>query len=112
MKRILVRSIAGTSLALLLCLLPAFSQNQTTGAITGRAMDSSGALIPGVEVSISSPAMIGGARTSVTDEQGSYRFTLLSPGTYRVSFALSGFKTLNLEGVDVSAGATRTINGS
>src|SRR5437764_7962339 len=91
---------------------PAYSQNQSTGAITGRATDTSGALIPGVEVTVTSPAMIGGARNAVTDEQGSFRFTLLSPGTYRVSFALTGFKTLNLDGVDVSAGSTRTINGT
>src|SRR5690242_11226945 len=91
---------------------PAYSQNQSTGAITGRAADTSGALIPGVEVTVTSPAMIGGARSAVTDEQGTFRFTLLPPGTYRVSFALTGFKTLNLESVDVIAGSTRTINGT
>lgn len=86
-------------------------QAVVTGNITGRATDVSGALIPAVEVSISSPAMIGGARTAVTDEQGSYRFTLLPVGVYRVSFALPGFKTLNVDGVNVSAGATMTLNG-
>lgn len=91
---------------------PALSQTSTTGAITGRAQDASGALIPGVEVTITSPSMIGGARSATTDEQGSYRFTLLAPGVYRVSFALSGFKTLNLDAVDVIAGNTRTINGT
>jgi len=96
---------------LLLIATPAFSQ-APTGAITGRAMDNSGALIPGVEVTITSPAMIGGARTAPTDETGSYRFTLLSPGTYRVSFGLSGFKTLNIDGVNVAAGSTMTINGT
>src|SRR5262245_5104512 len=90
--------------------MTAFSQ-VPTGGITGRATDNSGALIPGVEVSISSPAMIGGARTVPTDETGSYRFTLLTPGTYRVSFSLPGFKTMNIEGVAVTAGATMTING-
>src|SRR3954471_6264288 len=94
-------------LALMIGALPAWAQNQTTGAVTGRATDASGALIPGVEVTISSPAMIGGTRTAPTDEQGSFRFTLLPTGTYRVSFALPGFKTLNIEGVDVNAGATR-----
>jgi len=89
----------------------AFSQTQT-GAITGRAMDGSGALIPGVEVSITSPAMIGGARTAPTDELGTYRFTLLPPGTYRVTFGLPGFKTLNIDGVNLQAGSTMTINGS
>ena len=89
-----------------------FSYGQTsTGAITGRASDASGALIPGVEVSITSPAMIGGARTAPTDELGVYRFTLIPAGAYRVTFALPGFKTLNIDGVNVGAGATMTING-
>jgi hypothetical protein len=104
--------------AICLCLLTlslgstALAQTQTSGAITARALDTSGALIPGVEVTISSPAMIGGSRSAVTDEQGSYRFTELVPGTYRVSFALPGFKTLNIDGIPVSVGVTRTVNGS
>jgi len=92
--------------------VPAFPQAQQTGAITGRALDGSGALIPGVEVTITSPAMIGGTRTAPTDETGSYRFTLLRPGTYRVSFGLPGFKTLNIDGVNVLASSTMTINGT
>ena len=54
--------------------------------ITGRAMDTSGGALPGVTVSITSPNLIGGARTAVTDEQGVYRFTLLPGGTYTVTF--------------------------
>ena len=112
-----MHSTTESILLAVLCLVlavatPVYSQNQTTGAITGRAMDPSGALIPGVEVTISSPSMIGGARTVPSDEQGAFRFTLLPAGTYRVSFGLPGFKTLNLEGVDVVAGQTRTINGT
>ncbi len=83
----------------------------STGTITGRAVDSSAGVLPGVEVSITSPSMIGGARTAFTDEQGVYRFTQLASGEYRVSFKLSGFKTLNIEGVRVDVGATMTING-
>ncbi len=99
------------SILVLFLAAPAFSQIQT-GTITGRAVDGSGALIPGVEVSITSPAMIGGARSAPTDELGAYRFSVLPPGTYRVSFALPGFKTLNIEGVNVAAGATMTIVGT
>jgi hypothetical protein len=102
--------VAAVALVLALS-APGYAQ-VATGAITGRAADSSGALIPGVEVSISSPAMIGGARTAPTDEAGTYRFTLLPPGTYRVTFALPGFKTLNIDGVNVTPGATMTINGT
>src|ERR1041385_8290538 len=96
--------------ALVLCAVPAFSQTLTSN-ITARATDTSGAMIPGVEVTISSPAMIGGARKEVTDETGTYRFTLLPPGTYRVSFALPGFKTLNIDNVPLTAGNTATVDG-
>ena len=90
--------------------LPAHAQ-QSTGTITGRAMDASNAALPGVAVAIASDQMIGGSRAAVTDEQGVYRFTLLAAGTYTVSFTLSGFRTLNIEQVTLTAGGTMTING-
>src|SRR5204862_6026651 len=91
--------------------MPAVSQI-VTGNITARAQDTTGAVIPGVEVSVASPSMIGGARKEVTDETGTYRFLLLPPGTYRVSFALPGFKTLNIDGVVLTAGSTATTNAT
>jgi hypothetical protein len=90
--------------------LPAYAQS-LTGAITGRVTDTSEGALPGVTVSITSPNMIGGARTTVTDDQGIYRFTLLPGGVYVVKFEIPGFNTLNVEGVDLNAGATMTING-
>src|SRR5262245_9500853 len=97
---------------LALMFLPALALAQTaTATITGRAADASGGALPGVTVSIASPNMIGGARTAVTDDQGVYRFTLLPGGAYSVKFEIPGFNTLNIEGVNVSAGATMTING-
>jgi len=110
-----VRQIA--SLAIVCCLLfgasaTALAQAVTTGAITGRAADETGFGLPGATVTIASPAMIGGSRTVPTDAQGSYRFTALVPGTYRVSFAISGFATLNVDDVTVVAGSTMTIDGA
>lgn len=99
-----------TAILLLGTIVPALAQQQT-GSITGRAVDTSGGALPGVTVSVTSPNLIGGARTAVTDEQGVYRFTLLPGGTYTVSFALPGFTTLNVENVGLAAGATATING-
>ena len=64
----------------------------TTGGISGRVLDESGLVMPGTTVTITSPAMIG-SRTVVTDGEGLYRFTLLAPGVYRVSFTLQGFTT-------------------
>ncbi len=76
-------SLLGVLMLMILVSVPVFSQS-VTGVIAGRAEDSSGALIPGVEVTIASPAMIigGGTRLGITNEQGSYRFTQLpAPGT-------------------------------
>ena len=75
------RSLTGLLplLVLLACAAPAFPQG-LTGAITGRVLDSGGGLLPGVEVAVSSPAMIGGARTAFTDGQGAYRVTQLPSG--------------------------------
>lgn len=89
---------------------PAFGQ-ATTGTITGRAADSSGAMLPGVTVSVSSPSLIGGSRTAVTDALGSYRFGQLPPGVYTVAFELASFRTLTIENVTVNANATATVNG-
>ncbi len=109
----LVRNVS-VLLILLLALaltVPAFSQVTSTGTITGKALDNTGAVIPGVEVTITSPAMIGRSR-SASDRSELYRFSQLVAGTYRVSFGLPGFKTLNVDGVEVTASATMTINGS
>lgn len=101
------------ALLALAVLVPTIALAQsTTGTITGRALDSSGGVLPGVEVGVSSPAMIGGVRTAFTDEQGVYRFTQLPLGEYRVSFKLAGFKALNIEAVRLDVGATMTINGT
>ena len=100
------------SVSLGLLWAPAARAQTGTGAITGRALDESELAVPGTTVTITSPAMIGGGRSAVADDQGIYRFTLLVPGTYRVSFALSGFSTLNIDDVTVGAGTTMTINGT
>src|SRR5262245_49725277 len=103
--------VALAATALLLASAPPAVGQQSTGTITGRAVDESSGALPGVLVSIASPQMIGGARTVNTDDQGVYRFTLLPAGTYTVTFTLSGFRTLNISSVSLSAGATMTING-
>lgn len=99
------------ALVVVVAMAVAAAAQSSTGTITGRAVDASGGALPGVTVTISSPSMIGGPRTAVTDEQGLYRFTLLPGGVYTVTFELPGFTTLNVEGVNLNAGATMTING-
>ena len=64
MRVVRVRAVWLLLFLALACAAPAFAQT-LTGTITGRALDTSGGVLPGVEVSITSPAMIGGARTAV-----------------------------------------------
>ncbi len=109
---LITRRLRVLALVALTAVAPAVAWAQSaTSNITGRATDSSGATLPGATVSVTSPNLIGGARTTVSDEQGLYRFTQLPGGTYAVKFELAGFSTLTIEGVNVSGGSTMTING-
>ena len=73
------------------------------GVITGKVTDPSGAVLPGVSVSLSSSAVMR-IRDTVSDEQGGYRFGLLPPGAYTVKFELPGFTTVVREGIQMTAG--------
>ena len=69
------------------------------GSIAGSIKDPSGAVLPGVTIEASSPALIEKTRSAVTDSSGNYRIVDLPPGTYTVAFTLTGFKTVRREGV-------------
>lgn len=83
-----------------------------TGAsgIAGAVRDTSGAVLPGVTVEASSPALIEKTRSVVTDGEGQYRIVDLRPGLYAVTFTLTGFSTVKREGVELPANFTATIN--
>src|SRR6185436_13335874 len=69
---------------------PVAAQVQT-GSILVRATDQQGAVAPGVTVTISSPVLVAGSMTGVTDSGGVFRFPSLIPGTYSIRTELSGF---------------------
>ena len=102
---------------LLLILIPsiflASGARAQTGAagIAGVARDPSGAVLPGVTVEASSPALIEKVRSVVTDGEGQYKIVSLPPGTYSVTFALPGFNTFKRDGVELTANFTATVNG-
>jgi len=83
---------------------------QASASIAGTVHDSSGALLPGVTVEASSPALIEKTRTAVTDSAGQYRIEQLRGGVYTVTFALSGFQTLKREGIELTGSFAATVN--
>ena len=87
-----------------------YSQSITTGAIEGKVTDSEGIPIPGAEVKISSPNMIGGTRSIVTDANGKFRVVLLQPGTYSIGVSLTGFTPQKTEDIRLFVGKTLTID--
>src|ERR1700704_1750347 len=91
---------------LLLFATPSFAQP----AVAGTVRDASGAILPGVNVEASSPVLIEKARAVVTDGTGQYRIVDLKPGTYTVTFTLSGFATVKREGIELSGAGVTTIN--
>jgi len=88
-------------------LLPSIAFAQ--GTLTGTIRDESGGVLPGVSVEAASPVLIEKVRTAVTDGAGQYRITGLNPGTYSLTFVLSGFNIVKREGIELSGTATLTI---
>jgi hypothetical protein len=89
-------------------LLPITARAQSQ--FTGQVRDESGAVLPGVLVEASSPALIEKSKSAVTDDQGRYTIVDLRPGVYRVAFTLTGFSTIVREGVELPSNFVATIN--
>jgi hypothetical protein len=90
------------TLLFLVCLVSAPAVAWAQATVAGAVRDSSGALLPGVTVEATSPALIEKVRTAITDGTGRYRIENLVPGTYSVTFTLPGFTTVMREGLIVS----------
>jgi hypothetical protein len=80
------------------------------GTLAGVVRDASGAVLPGVTVEASSPALIEKVRTTVTDGSGQYTIVDLRGGTYAVTFTLAGFATVRREGVQMAGELILTVN--
>ena len=104
--------LTGGDLVAVICVLllsPSAWAQQASG-IAGVVKDTSGAVLPGVAVEAASPALIEKVRTVVTDGEGRYNIVDLRPGTYVVTFSLTGFSTVKREGIVLTAGFTATVN--
>jgi len=87
---------------------PAWSQT-ATGTIIGHITDSSGAVLPGVEITALNPDK-GFTTRTVSDEQGIYRFFYLAPATYKLSFDKSGFSTFSRDALALRSNDTLTVD--
>jgi len=88
----------------------AFGQSATTGAVEGRVTDDRGAPLPGAEVRLSSPDLIGGAQSKVTNAEGRYRFVALPRGTYVIEASLAGFAPAKRENIRVFVATTIAVD--
>jgi hypothetical protein len=102
------RVSAATVVVGFLFLIPATAFAQAT--LAGVVRDASEAVLPGVTVEVTSPALIQKVRTATTDGTGQYRLTELPPGTYAMTVTLPGFTTVKREGIEVTGSGVIPIN--
>jgi hypothetical protein len=77
-----------------------------TGTLIGTVRDEQGGVLPGTQVTLTSPALIGGPANSVTNERGQLRFQALPPGLYALEIQMDGFAPYHDAAIAVGAGAT------
>jgi hypothetical protein len=102
--------VVGLCLASLVGPAPASAQQRAS--IVGVVQDATGAVMPGVTVEASSPALIEQVRSAVTDSAGRYSIIDLRPGTYTVTFTLPGFRAVKREGIVLEGAFAAQVNGS
>src|SRR5258705_5043003 len=98
--------------ALLFLARPATAQNISSASIDGVVTDATGGALPGVVVTITSPALQVPQLAQTTDGQGHYRFIDLPRGAYELRFEIQGFDPLVRQGLEVNAGFAARVNGS
>jgi hypothetical protein len=102
-----LRSIVDGAVCVLVLLVltgaaPAMAQG--VGSIGGTVADTSGGVLPGVNVTLTAAAGgVGSGQTTVTNEQGAYQFTRLVPGTYVVKAELAGFRPAEQRNIQVNS---------
>ena len=99
-----------TTLLILAALAALPSAAFAQASIAGVVKDSSGAVLPGVTVEASSPALIEKTRSVLSDGSGQYKILNLRPGTYTVTFSLTGFASIKRDGIELTGSFVATVN--
>jgi Carboxypeptidase regulatory-like domain/TonB dependent receptor/TonB-dependent Receptor Plug Domain len=94
-------------IAAVVAVAPAFAQGTTTSSISGTVVDNGGGVIPGATVVVSNAA--GNTFNTITNGEGAFSIPALTPGTYKVTVTLSGFKTAVTDNVRVISGNPASI---
>jgi hypothetical protein len=95
--------------ALLFAIAGTVRAQSQTGEIFGKVTDESGAVLPGVTVTVTGPVLLQ-PLTAITAESGAFQFPRLEVGTYTVKFELPGFKTIVKEGIRVTVGFNANVS--
>jgi hypothetical protein len=96
--------------SILALLIPANARAQAS--IAGIVRDAAGSALPGVSVDAESPALIEKVRHGETDSLGQYRIVDLRPGSYVLTFRLTGFATVKYQAIELTGSSTTSVNGS
>jgi hypothetical protein len=105
-----MRTLIGCLVAALMCVLFVPGTASAQSAIAGTVKDASGAVLPGVTIEASSPALIEKTRSVVSDGQGNYKIVDLRPGVYTVTFSLAGFGSVRRDGLELPSNFTMSVN--
>jgi outer membrane receptor protein involved in Fe transport len=97
-------------LALLITGLASPAAAQVTGSIAGTVRDASGAVLPGVTVTVAGPSLQRESESGSTAADGTYRIPLVPPGVYQVKFQLSGFSPVTRTEVEVALNRQTTLD--
>jgi len=102
-----MRKLVVALLAVAMMSILSFAQTKG-GDIYGTVVLADGSKVPGVLVTLTGDVI--GKKTTISSEQGNFRFLSLPPGSYQLRFELQGFKTVLREGIEVSLGKTVSLN--
>jgi len=108
-----VRYLAVAAALLVMAVAPVVVKAQAVGSasLTGRVLDESGAPVPEVNISVTSPALQVPNVTAVTDQEGNYQvLDLPAPGVYKVSFARPGFQTFARTDLNLTVGFAARVD--